>query len=124
MRALRVGERRERDREELEQRRRAARTRPRARMVEAPYSQPMRLKKRWSTSTAASIAEERERIAESASRSSGMCSKFMPQIEARKVGDGDDRRPGRDRLHDLVLANADQRQVRLEDRGQELALGQ
>ena len=35
---------------------------------------------------------------------------------------GDDRRPGGDRAHDLVLLHAEQRQVRLEDRGQQLAL--
>src|SRR6266540_6778151 len=44
--------------------------------------------------------------------------------DAREEGrHGDDRRPGRDRLDDLVLPHADQRQVRLQDRGEELALG-
>ena len=43
-----------------------------------------------------SIVDERERIAERSERSSGMCSKFIPQIEAKNVRQRDDRRPGRD----------------------------
>ena len=50
----------------------------------------------------------------------------MGEVHAPDRGEerrhGDDRRPGGDRADDLVLLDAQQRQVRLEDRRQELAL--
>ena len=51
-----------------------------------------------------------------------MCVKFIPQIEARKVGTAISAATGRDLADDVVLADAEQGEVRLQDRGQQLAL--
>ena len=51
-----------------------------------------------------------------------MCSKFIPQMLARKVGTAMIAADRRDLADDLVLLDPEQGQVRLEDAGQQLAL--
>ena len=87
------------------------------------YSQRIRLKKR-------KRADDRDRhhrrarpSSPRARRARACGSKFIPQIEARKVGTAMIAAQAEIVAHDLVLLHAEQRQVGLEDRGQELALG-
>ena len=65
---------------------------------------------------------QRERIADALVQL-GHVLEVHPVDAGDEGGHGDDRRPGGDAAHDLVLLDPEQRQVRLEDRGQQLALG-
>ena len=91
-------------------------------IVGGAYSQSIRLKKRTSAITQTRHQGERERVAESPveARACGRSSSRRPL--AMKVGTAMIAATGRDLLHDLVLVDADQRQVRLQHAGEQLAL--